>query len=152
MAQDPIHIRTVITATGVLGDPHAVNWLITKMTDPLLARLAGEAFSIITGVDLEKHSLAAPPIPNANTADAFVGLDEDTNLPWPDVNKIAALWRSHVDVTASQRYFLGKSISVDELRRIIDEGAMRQRHAAALELALHDPKMPLFNTDAKLIR
>lgn len=156
LTKDPANVRAVITATGVLGDPHAVNWLITKMAEPALARLAGEAFSMITGVDLEKHDLipAVTPnlaaIPNDDPLDNFVGLDEDENLPWPDPEKIAALWRNHGQhFLVGRRYFCGKTISPDWLRNRLQEGSQRQRHGAALELALVDTQSRLVNTRAR---
>ncbi len=157
MAKDPASVRAVITATGVLGDPHAVNWLIGKMAEPLLARLAAESFTNITGIDLVKYQLnedphyGADPIPNDETDDAHVGMDEDENLPWPDVEKVAALWRNHgANFMVGRRYFLGKPITSEWLKRVIAEGNMRQRHAAALELALIDPSSRLINTYTKV--
>jgi uncharacterized protein (TIGR02270 family) len=155
LAKDPAQARTVVQATGILGDPHAVNWLIGKMTEPALARLAGEAFSNITGIDLERHQLnsAAPsdqaPIPNDDSEDDYSGLDEDENLPWPAVDKVAALWRSHGQhFLVGRRYFLGRPITADLLKDKLDHGFQRQRHAAALELALLG-EVPLPNTSAK---
>lgn len=157
MAKDPAQARTVVTATGVLGDAHAVNWLISKMADPQLARLAGEAFTFITGVDLVKFQLHkhpqpdAAPIPNDDVNDAQVDLDDDENLPWPDVEKVAALWRNHgANFRVGQRYFLGKPITPDWLQNRISEGNMRHCHAAALELALINPPSRLINTRARL--
>ena len=158
MSKDKTQVRAVIKATGVLGDPHAVNWLIGKMADPLLARLAGEAFTFITGVDLEKHQLgsAAPSdqalIPNDDTEDTHVGMDEDENLPWPDVAKVTGLWRNHgQNFIVGRRYFLGKPISADWLKSKISSGTQRQRHAAAMELALIDPQTRLINTRARVV-
>jgi uncharacterized protein (TIGR02270 family) len=156
LAQDPANLRAVITATGVLGDPHAVNWLISKMTDPLQARLAGEAFTLITGIDLDKHKLSAPtpadqtPVPNDNPDDPHVGLDEDENLPWPQVDPITALWRHHGQhFLVGRRYFLGKAITPEWLKGRLQDSSQRHRHAAALELALIDPGSRLLNTRAR---
>lgn len=156
LAKNSVNARAVISATGVLGDPHAVNWLISKMPDPALARLAGEAFTLITGIDLEKLGLTlatAKPelaIPTDDPKDPFVGLDEDEHLPWPDAEKIAALWRSHGQhFLVGRRYLLGKPISPDWLKQILVQGYQRQRHAAALELALIDSQSRLVNTRAR---
>jgi uncharacterized protein (TIGR02270 family) len=158
MSKDKTHIRAVIKAIGVLGDPHAVNWLIGKMAEPLLARLAGEAFTMITGVDLDKQQLthAAPDeqalIPRDVLDDTHVGIDEDENLPWPDTAKLTELWRKGgQNFLVGRRYFLGKPISADWLRHCTTCGTQRQRHAAALELALLDPQSRLINTRAMLI-
>ena len=143
LAKDPDNLRMVITATGVLGDPHAVNWLIGHMSDTAQARQAGEAFTLITGIELEKHSLttAAPAAvtlaPSDDPADSAVGLNEDENLPWPDADRIAVLWRNHGQhFLVGRRYFLGKNLSPEWLRDRLNEATQRQRHAAALELAL----------------
>lgn len=157
MAKDPANVRAVITATGVLGDPHAVNWLIGKMTDPKQSRLAGEAFTLISGVDLEKHNLTiAPPadhtpIPNDNTDDNDVGLDADENLPWPNAEKIAALWRNHGQhFLVGRRYILGKVITPEWLKAKLADSTQRYRHAAAQELALMDSQARLLNTRARV--
>ena len=156
MAKDPAQARTVVTATGVLGDPHAVNWLISKMADPQLARLAGEAFTFITGVDLVKFHIHkhprtnGAPIPNDDVNDPQVELDNDENLPWPDVEKVTALWRNHgANFRVGQRYLLGKLITPGWLQNRINEGSMRQCHAAALELALINSPTRLINTRAR---
>jgi uncharacterized protein (TIGR02270 family) len=156
LAADPAQIRAVTQAIGALGDPHAVNWLIAKMANPPLARLAGEAFTSITGVDLDKHQLsrAAPTgqslIPSGDMSDAYVGIDEDENLPWPDVEKVAGLWRNQGhQFLVGQRYFLGKPITLDHLKHKLSAATQRQRHAAALELALLDVGPPLINTRAR---
>ncbi|MBI3560404.1 MAG: TIGR02270 family protein [Gammaproteobacteria bacterium] len=155
MAKDKALERGVITATGVLGDPHAVNWLIAKMRDPKVARLAGEAFSVITGVDLERQQvLGRAPAgvefgPTEDPDDPNVSLDPDEDLPWPEVEKVAALWRSHgPHFIVGRRYFLGQPLSVEHLRATLAAGYQRQRHAAALELALVDSHQRLVNTQA----
>lgn len=156
LARDPAQARPVIEATGILGDPHAVNWLIAKMTDPKLARLAGEAFTNITGIDLERHQLmqVAPveteSFPNDDPADTEVGLDPDENLPWPDAEKVAALWRRHGQhFLVGRRYFLGRPLTPEWLNDKLINGTQRQRHAAAMELALMG-EQPLRNTYARI--
>lgn len=145
--------RQVIIATGVLGDPHAVNWLITKMAEPKLAKVAGEAFSFITGADLDIKNLTIEPALNHPLQDdEDESLDEDEHLPYPDHTKVAALWRNHGQkFIIGRRYFIGQSISTDWLTSIIKNGTQRQRHAAAIELALHDNTQPLINTRAKAV-
>lgn len=157
MAKDPTNVRAVITATGVLGDPHAVNWLIGKMTDSKQSRLAGEAFTLISGVDLERHNLTSTPppdltpIPNDNTDDNDIGSDADENLPWPNAENIAALWRNHGQhFLVGRRYFLGKALTPEWLKAKVADSAQRHRHAAALELALIDTNSRLINTRAKV--
>ena len=57
MAKDPGLRRSAVVATGILGDPTSVPWIIGQMRSPEMSRLAGEAFATITGVDLEYHNL-----------------------------------------------------------------------------------------------
>lgn len=157
LAVDEIHLRTVIKATGVLGDPHAVNWLIGKMQNVMSAKLAGESFSLITGIDLEKHHLAIelpenyPVIPNDDVDDENIDLDEDENLPYPDIEKVAAIWRRlGQQFIVGRRYIMGRPITAELLKDKIAHGFQRQRHAAALELALLG-EMPLPNTHARIM-
>jgi uncharacterized protein (TIGR02270 family) len=157
LAQNESNIRAVIQATGILADPHAVNWLITKMTDPKLAKVAGEAFTFITGADLVKHQLTAeqpithPMHPNNELDDSDIELDTDENLAYPDHKKVAALWRSKGQkFIIGRRYFLGKLLTTQWLKVIVNDGTQRQRHAAALELALNENSMLFTNTRAKV--
>lgn len=157
MASIKTFARSVVTATGVLGDPHAVNWLIGKMADPNLARVAGEAFSLITGADLSRLQATQPPPagwlsgPTDDPADEDVALDADEHLPWPDRQKVAALWQSHgQNFIVGQRYLMGRPITVDNLKDGLMNGYQHQRHAAALELALIDEQSRLANTRARV--
>lgn len=153
LAETPEQVRDVIRATGTLGDPQAVNWLLGKMQQPELARIAGEAFANITGINLEESQLTresdADSMPPVDDDSAEIDLDEDEHLPWPDADKIEILWRNHGDrFVAGQRYFLGREPSAEFFCNILESGYQRQRHAAALELALIDPQRPLPNTRA----
>ena len=147
--------RAVIKATGILGDPHAVNWLIGKMSEPAYARLAAEAFTLITGIGLEQYHLEAelPPAlveqPNNDTDGDDVSLDEDENLLWPNQEKVSSIWiiQGH-NFIAGQRYFLGKPVTVDWLKQKRTTGTQRQRHLANLELTLLGDT-PLCNTRAR---
>ncbi len=53
--------RQAVIGAGIVGDPTSIPWLIRKMDSPELARLAGEAFTTITGVDLIYHDLVTRP-------------------------------------------------------------------------------------------
>jgi uncharacterized protein (TIGR02270 family) len=156
LAKDENQTRSVIKATGILGDPHAVNWLISKMAEPKLAKLAGEAFSLITGVDLVKNSLTNErslihPMALSEGVDDDIELDDDENLPYPDHKKVALLWRTHGQkFLVGRRYFIGQVASTSWLKSILNNGTQRQRHAAAMELALHENNVQLPNTRARI--
>ena len=152
------NIRVVIKATAVLGDPHAVNWLINKMANPLYAKLAGESFTFITGVDLNKNELSIkepddyPVIPNDDIDDDLVALDEDENLPFPDINKVTSIWQKYGQkFVVGKRYFMGQLITPELLKDYLKNGMQRQRHAAAMELALNEKGLPLVNTHGKVL-
>ena len=156
LAKEEKQTRAVIKATGILGDPHAVNWLIAKMAEPKLAKLAGEAFNFITGADLVKHELTTEqptihPMQENDELDEGVELDEDENLPYPDHKKVAMLWRSHGQrFIVGRRYFIGQEASTPWLKSVLNNGTQRQRHAASMELALHENNVQLPNTRARV--
>src|SRR6202007_1848090 len=50
-------MRMAIAAAGAIGDPEHVPWLIEQMKVPALARIGGEAFAMITGIDLAYDDL-----------------------------------------------------------------------------------------------
>lgn len=49
--------RQVVQPTGIIGDPVSIPWLNEKMRVPECARVAGESFSLITGIDLAYDDL-----------------------------------------------------------------------------------------------
>lgn len=158
LGKDGEQARAVIKATGVLGDPHAVNWLIAKMEQPDASRIAAEAFSYITGIDLEQSQLTLKELlttgqqPDDDPENGDISLDEDENLPWPDLEKIKTIWINHGrNFITGQRYFMGRNITAEMLNDKILAASQRQRHAAALELALVDSGRPLINTRAKVV-
>lgn len=156
LSEDESQVRIVIKAAGALGDPHAINWLIEKMKNPALARLAGEAFANITGVDLKQNQLLIDPAdqPPAPPDDALdIALDEDEHLAYPDAEKVMALWRNYgKSFSIGHRYFMGHLIAAEALKDALVKGNQRQRHAAAMELALNQQGVPLPNANARVLR
>ncbi len=156
LSNDQTQTRIVIQATGILGDPHAVNWLILKMKEIANSRLAAQSFTYITGLNLIENNLTGEDHKhlmeqNNNLEEDDINLDEDENLSWPDYDKVSALWmNSGSRFITGQRYFLGQNISEQHLQHTIYHGNLRQKHAAALELALTHTEQPLQNTRAKI--
>ncbi|HCE7955129.1 TPA: TIGR02270 family protein [Pseudomonas aeruginosa] len=151
--------RIGIQATGLFGDPVAVPWLIQQMRDESLARVAGEAFSLITGADLALLDLeleALPdydPGPNDDPDDEDVALDDDENLTWPDAARVTAWWRDHgARFVAGRAYLLGEPLDEAHCRQALRDGQQRQRMAAACLLARFVPNLPLFPTGAPVRR
>lgn len=154
-AQKKDSVRILIRGIGTAGDPHYVPWLIARMADPRLARLAGESFSTITGLDLAAEDMELKP-PEAHEAgpgdspeDEDIGMDEDEGLPWPDPEKIDAWWRRNASrFPSGSCFFMGQPVTPRHCLAVLRTGAQRQRIAAAEYLSLMSPGTPLFNTAA----
>ena len=87
--------------------------------------------------------------PTENPEDENVEMDPDDNLPWPDPALILKWWGKHQkEFTNGTHYLLGKPISIDWLQHVLRNGRQRHRAVAALELAMRQPSIPLFNTSA----
>lgn len=158
LMEDPSMVRIAIQAMGILGDPHDVPQLIRLLCEPACGRLAGEAFSLLTGVDLVDAGLGgAQPVDTQRAVqddpdapdDLDVAMDEDDDLPWPDPDKVAAWWQSNGHrFPVGQRFFMGEPPNVGNCERVLRHGLQRQRIAAAEHLALLQPGTPLFPTSA----
>jgi len=84
-------LRLAIIAASAIGDPNRVPWLIEQMNVPAMARVAGEAFTMITGIDLpcndlEKHGPEGFEAgPTEHPEDENVEMDPHEKLHWPDL-------------------------------------------------------------------
>jgi len=147
--------RTLIKAAGWAGDAQVIPWLFKYMEDDALARLAGESFSFITGVDLAWFDLERKPpeepvgSPNDDPNDNNVALDEDESLPWPDLRKLSAWWKKNSDsFPVGQRLFAGAPPTANHCFKILNEHTQRRRMAAATYMSLFKPGSVLFNCAA----
>jgi len=155
LSQKPQTTRLGVIASGIIGDPALIPWLTQQMNTPPLARVAGEAFSMITGVDIAYEDLDADKPegfeagPTEDPKDNNVEMDPDERLPWPSASLIAEWWQKHGgEFQSGIRHLLGKPISMDSLEQALRIGRQRQRAAAALELAIMCPGSPLFEVRA----
>ena len=155
LSQNVMNQRALIRGTGFAGDPYYVPWLIKQMADLKATRLAGEAFSFITGLDLAYLDLDQKPPenfesgPSDDPKDDNVAMDEDDGLPWPDPVKIQAWWSANSHrFQSGVCYFMGEPVSRAHCIKVLKEGYQRQRIAAAEYLCLLNPGTPLFNTSA----
>jgi uncharacterized protein (TIGR02270 family) len=155
LRKDPLAPRWLIQGSGIAGDPVYVSWLIGHMANEKTARLAGEAFSLITGVNLERSGLEGKqpenfePGPNDDPDDLNVEIDPDDGLPWPDVAKIEKWWDANSSrFQKGTRYFMGAPVTREHCIDVLKNGYQRQRILAAHYLCLLDPGTPLFNTSA----
>jgi uncharacterized protein (TIGR02270 family) len=149
------HLRLAILGAGARGAPELVPWLIRQMQLPPHARVAGEAVTSVTALDLSSGpfrgdrpgGFQAGPTEDPGQED--VAPDPDENLPWPDPAAVERWWggqRNHFD--EGTRYLLGKPVSQEWLSRVLRAGRQRQRSAAALERCLAEAGQTLFEVRA----
>lgn len=147
--------RLLIRAVGFAGDVSRIPWLIGLMADDKFARLAGESFSFISGLDLTEPGLerSAPEEAesgaNDNPGDEDVVMDEDDGLPWPNQAKIQEWWAANSQrFQPGVRYFIGAQPSWEHCLLVLKDGYQRQRFATAQYLCLLRPGTSLFNCAA----
>jgi uncharacterized protein (TIGR02270 family) len=155
LMQYPDRLRYVVIGAGITGDPVYVSWLIKQMEASPLARVAGEAFTLIIDVNIAYEDLEGERPegfesgPTENPEDEDVALDPDEDLPWPDPKRIQSWWDANKGrFQAGVRHLVGKPITVEHCQYVLASGYQRQRIAAALELALMQPGTQLFETRA----
>lgn len=151
LAGRPTSARLAVIAAGALGDPVQIPWLVEQMAIPDLARVAGEALTMITGLDLAYEDLEGEKPeefeagPTENQDDENVEMDQDEDLAWPHPEKIQQWWgKRRNEFRSGVRHLLGKPISEEGLIDVLRMGRQRQRAAAAVELAIRRPGRPLF--------
>lgn len=151
----PKHLRLAAIGIGALGIPELINDIILFMENEEVARVAGESFSIITGIDLAYKDMEQDRPegfksgPSEDPEDEDVSMDKDEDLPWPAPELISQWWNDNrKNFSAGKRYILGKEISRYSLREVLRQGKQRQRAAAALELGILEPGSPIFEVRA----
>jgi uncharacterized protein (TIGR02270 family) len=159
MAADPGNGRRKIQGAGLIGDPAYVPWLIGQMTEEATARLAGEAFSLITGADLASLDLERKPPdtiqagPTDDPEDPNIDMDPDEGLPWPDSQRVQGWWDAHAaNFSSGDRCFMGSAVTRESCIRVLRHGFQRQRRAAALHLSLSQSGSTLFEYRAPASR
>ena len=155
LAQNADTLKLAIMGAGALGNPALMPWIIEQMNTPELARVAGEAFTMITGVDIALEDLDGEwpegfeAGPNDDPEDENVEMDPDEDLPWPNQALISSWWENNKSGFGNAtRYLVGLPITEANLNQILRTGNQRQRYVAALELILLKPGQPLFNVSA----
>jgi uncharacterized protein (TIGR02270 family) len=147
--------RVLLRGSGRVGDVAYVPWLLDRLADPALARLAGEAFTLVTGADLDAPPLRGPrPAdtpsgPTDDPDDSDVTIDPEADLPWPDAGAVTAWWREHrAGFAPGVRRMLGQPVTPEQARVVLTNGRQSQRALAARALALLVPGQPLFDIAA----
>jgi uncharacterized protein (TIGR02270 family) len=155
LASNPAQRRWLIQGSGIVGDTAYVPWLFDYMAAPETARLAGEAFTLITGADLDAFQIWRPQPedfesgPSDEPGDENVEMDADEGLMWPDQHKVEKWWAANSHrFQEGQRYFMGKPVTWEHCIDVLKHGYQRQRILAAHYLCLLRPGTQLFNTSA----
>lgn len=149
--------RLAAKCAVALGVPDLMEWVLALAEDEAQARVAGEAFSALTGLRLDWEDLEAvqpslpPAQPSDDPDDENVELDPDENLPVPDPTRMAMWWRANSrKFPPGQRYVLGIPLyAADALTNALRNGSQPQRAGAALDLALRVPGSPVFEIRAR---
>ena len=156
LARQPDSSRIAVIGAGLSGDPTYIPWLIQQLEITDVARVAGEAISLITGLDIAYQDLEGEwpdgfeAGPTENPQDEGVDMDQDEDLPWPDPVRVAQWWdQNQQDFHPGNRYLLGKPVTEQQCSRVLTTGFQRQRKIAALDLTLMQrPGAILFETRA----
>jgi uncharacterized protein (TIGR02270 family) len=148
--------RWAVVLLGSLGEAATLEWLVRQMDDPLLARVAGAAFALVTGARLGPNNLELDVFPEpqddppvaADPQEAFI----ESGLYWPDPGRVGAwLEANRGRFRADTRYLLGQPAwsHLDPP----DHPARYQLEyrAVALEVAARKPGAPLPNWRAPVI-
>ena len=124
------------------GDVRIAGWLLHKMGQAQFAALSCEAFSTLTGLDIEKAGLKA----KSATSQAQLAGGE---LPVPDAERVGQWWKANeARFSPHERWFMGEPVCLRGLHQALVNGNQKQRHWAGLLLGRVSPDKPLFPVTA----
>jgi uncharacterized protein (TIGR02270 family) len=147
MLDDRALTADALWALGFNGRVRAADACLPWMEqdDRTLARLAGEAFSAITGLELTGRYIEEDltledeePIPfEQDDLDAKLEPGPESDLPLPEPGLVSAWWsEARPKLDPAGRYLSGRPFDLDPLLDALQFGAARRRHMLALELAI----------------
>jgi uncharacterized protein (TIGR02270 family) len=141
----PTHCAAVLRALGFSGRVALVGSLLPYLaaSEARVARLAGEAVSNLTGLDISVGPYRAPPPLEVDSlpaleaddleADLVPAIEDD--LPIPNAPAVADFWRVRGrDFERGTRLLWGRPWTVPRAVEVLSESPMRQRHPIALWL------------------
>jgi uncharacterized protein (TIGR02270 family) len=130
-------------ALGFSGRISAVEACLKYLADERWARLAGEAFSAITGLILEgpyalvKDRGEEDVAPEQEDLDADLVPQAEDFLPWPNAEAVHDWWRKERGhFTRGTRYLMGHGFEGEVLLAALERGSMRRRHVLVRELLI----------------
>jgi len=138
------HRAAVLFALGFCGRAEAAQACLEHMKDPKAARIAGEAFSAITGLELRgelcveedrKRKKLVPLEEDDLDANLVPGPEKD--LPVPNVAGVEQWWsKNRTRFNPALRYVNGLALNGSALIEAFRSATMRRRHALAFEIAV----------------
>ena len=155
-----LSMRVKLYAVAVAGLPEHVTRLFPAMADPETARAAGEAFTLLTGADLDTQDLESmeagcadcgdedvgeqPTLTERRREDPFIS-DWEDDLPDPCPEAVQQWWQTHGgQFKKGVCYLAGLEAIEENLQRVLRDGNQRQRHLAALR-GLVQHRQPWFD-------
>lgn len=116
---------------GLTGALEAAEVCLWAMQEPGLTRVAGEAFALITGADLNSERLRMTPAPTQHTEggleEKFLG-DPEEDLPLGQVEAVTRAWREvRMRWEPRKRYLCGHAESPTILAEVLRGGSMYRR-------------------------
>ncbi|MBS9782944.1 MAG: hypothetical protein KGV46_00110 [Pasteurella sp.] len=156
--------RIKIYAKALSGLVDFLPELIELTKDKDLAKVAGEAISMITGLDLEEDDFS---LPLGDYAMREIGNDDfddelekdfwksayEDDLPLPDAEALMQWWdKNQGDFNNTVRYLAGVPIDIENMKSILTTGNQIQREMAALHLAYLDKTQKIFQVNSNADR
>lgn len=128
--QTALHVAA-LQGLGLTGTLDAANLCLDAMQEPGLTRVAGEAFALITGADLNRERLRAKPAPTEHTEagleERFLAIPEE-DLPLAQVDAVAQAWREvRRRWDPRLRYLCGQAESPTMLAEVLRGGSLYRR-------------------------
>ena len=138
------HRPEALFALGFTGSPLAIEVCLAAMGDKRSARVAGEAFSAITGLRIEgeycqlEARRPTEPVPfEEEDLDADLVPGPESELPVPDAEKVLRWWGANTSRFSTEaRYLGGVLLGPTSLLEGFRRGPTRRRHVLGLELAI----------------
>lgn len=141
----PKQRRAALWALGFAGRKAGAAACVDLLAQGVETKLAAEALSAVTGLDLVNLGMVAeaPPEPEQpvpfeeDDLDADLAGGPEDALPEPDIPAVIRWWaKNQAALDDHTRYLAGRPITFESLQDALVKGPMRRRHAVALEMAI----------------
>jgi uncharacterized protein (TIGR02270 family) len=133
--------KHALWALGFAGDVAAADLLVDAMSDEKFAKVAGEAFAAITGIQLGGSLVVhgktqGPGDDDVADDDPPPTVSPEDHLPLPAAAAVASWWqRRRSQFSTELRYCMGAPLTHSTLRAALLSASMWRREVLGLELA-----------------